>query len=211
MTHGAHVSSPQCSTSSREAEGLHRRALEGKESQLGPQHPSTLASVNNLAMLLKKQGKLEEARLRSSGYTEVTEVSRWRQFSSGQDKGLVSFLFPSFTGVKAKLMKGRARVANSWNCFSGIQASAVDTRLGLIRLTGLLDLNSSTCILCKGRSTLSSKKWNLVARFYLELWLMHWQCVPASRSTRKAFTLASWFPPSYPMQIRFWQTAKGKT
>ena len=98
---------------------------------------------------------------------------------------------------------GRARVANSWNCFSGIQASAVDTRLGLIRLTGLLDLNSSTCILCKGRSTLSSKKWNLVARFYLELWLMHWQCVPASRSTRKAFTLASWFPPSYPMQIRF--------
>ena len=30
-----------------------------------------------------------------------------------QDKGLVSFLFPSFTGVKAKLMKGRARVANS--------------------------------------------------------------------------------------------------
>ena len=27
--------------------------------------------------------------------------------------------------------------------------------------------------------------------------------MPASRSTRKAFTLASWFPPSYPMQIRF--------
>ena len=27
--------------------------------------------------------------------------------------------------------------------------------------------------------------------------------MPASRSTRKAFTLASWFPPSHPMQIRF--------
>ena len=25
----------------------------------------------------------------------------------------------------------------------------------------------------------------------------------ASRSTRQAFTLASWFPPSHPMQIRF--------
>ena len=73
MTHGAHVSSPQCSTSSREAEGLHRRALEGKESQLGPQHPSTLVSVDNLAMLLCKQGKLEEARLRFLGYTEVAE------------------------------------------------------------------------------------------------------------------------------------------
>ena len=76
-------------------------------------------------------------------------------------------------------------------------------RLYIIRLTGLLHLNSSTCISCKGRSTLSSKKWDLVARFYLELWLMHRSCVPASRSTRKAFTLASWFPPSHPMQIRF--------
>ena len=38
---------------------------------------------------------------------------------------------------------------------------------------------------------------------HIELWLMHRSCVPASRSTRKAFTLASWFPPSHPMQIRF--------
>jgi len=50
-------------------------------------------------MLLQQQGKLEEAGLRSSGYTEVTEVLRRRHFSSGQDKGLVSFLFPSFTGA----------------------------------------------------------------------------------------------------------------
>ena len=38
---------------------------------------------------------------------------------------------------------------------------------------------------------------------HIELWLMHRSCVPDSRNTRKAFTLASWFPPSYPMQIRF--------
>ena len=44
-----------------EAERLHRRALEGGESQLGPQHPDTLIWVNNLATLLQKQGKLEEA------------------------------------------------------------------------------------------------------------------------------------------------------
>ena len=44
-----------------EAEGLFRRALEGKEATLGAMHPSTLASVNNLGMLLKEQGKLEEA------------------------------------------------------------------------------------------------------------------------------------------------------
>ena len=63
----SHVSPPQRSISSRQAEGLHRRALEGRESQLGAQHPDTLVSVNNLAMLLKKQGKLEEAGLRSLG------------------------------------------------------------------------------------------------------------------------------------------------
>ena len=67
LSWGSHVSSPQCSTSSREAEGLHRRALEGQESQLGPQHPSTLVSATTLAMLLEEQGKLEEAGLRSLG------------------------------------------------------------------------------------------------------------------------------------------------
>ena len=74
----SHVSTPQCSISSREAEGLYHRSLEGRESQLGAQHPDTLLSVHNLAFVLKQQGKLEEA---------------------GQDKGLVSFLFPSFTGA----------------------------------------------------------------------------------------------------------------
>ena len=73
MTHGglswgsSHVSTPQRSTSSRQAEGLHRRALEGYESQLGAQHPDTLVSVSGLAVLLYEQGKLEEAGLRSLG------------------------------------------------------------------------------------------------------------------------------------------------
>ena len=35
--------------------------LEGREQQLGAQHPHTLTSVNNLAGLLKAQGKLVEA------------------------------------------------------------------------------------------------------------------------------------------------------
>ena len=75
----SHVSPPQCSTSSREAEGLHRRALEGGESQLGPQHPDTLVSVNNLAMLLEKQGKLEEAGPRSLGCREVAFLRHCRE------------------------------------------------------------------------------------------------------------------------------------
>ena len=51
--------------------------------------------MNNLANLLYKQGKVEEARLRSLGYPEVAKVSRGRQFPSGQDKSPGEF---SFTG-----------------------------------------------------------------------------------------------------------------
>ena len=46
--------------------------------------------MNNLATLLYKQGKLEEAGLMSLGYAEVAKVLTGRHFSFGQDKGLVS-------------------------------------------------------------------------------------------------------------------------
>ena len=51
---------PRC-----QAEALHRRALAGCEAHLGANHPETLTSMNNLAILLEKQGKLAEAGLRS--------------------------------------------------------------------------------------------------------------------------------------------------
>lgn len=44
-----------------EAEKLYRRALAGQERRLGPQHPDTLESVSNLAVLLKKRKKKKEA------------------------------------------------------------------------------------------------------------------------------------------------------
>ena len=44
-----------------EAEPLYRRALAGKEEALGPAHPDTLITVNNLANLLSEQGKYDEA------------------------------------------------------------------------------------------------------------------------------------------------------
>ena len=40
---------------------MYQRALQGKEEALGPDHPSTLDSVNNLGLLYKSQGKLGEA------------------------------------------------------------------------------------------------------------------------------------------------------
>ena len=96
----SHVSTPQHSIWSRQAEGLYRRALEGGESQLGPQHPHTLVFVSGLALVLEKQGKLEEAGPWSLGCREVAflALSRGRHFSCGQDE-TGEFSFPSFTGA----------------------------------------------------------------------------------------------------------------
>ena len=40
---------------------MYQRALAGKEQALGPDHPSTLNTVNNLGLLYADQGKLGEA------------------------------------------------------------------------------------------------------------------------------------------------------
>ena len=40
---------------------MYVRALAGNEKALGPDHTSTLATVNNLRLLYKDQGKLAEA------------------------------------------------------------------------------------------------------------------------------------------------------
>ena len=44
-----------------EAEKMYIRALQGKEEALGPDHTSTLSTVNNLGLLYADQGKLAEA------------------------------------------------------------------------------------------------------------------------------------------------------
>jgi tetratricopeptide (TPR) repeat protein len=44
-----------------EAEAMHRRALEGYEKVLGPEHPNTLTSVYHLAFLFHEQHKYSEA------------------------------------------------------------------------------------------------------------------------------------------------------
>ena len=44
-----------------EAEKMYQRALQGYEKAWGPDHTSTLATVNNLGNLYADQGKLDEA------------------------------------------------------------------------------------------------------------------------------------------------------
>ncbi|SLM39072.1 nb-arc and tpr domain protein [Lasallia pustulata] len=44
-----------------EAEAMYRRALEGSEKAWGPEHTSTLDTVDNLGNLYNNQGKMAEA------------------------------------------------------------------------------------------------------------------------------------------------------
>ena len=44
-----------------EAEQMYQQALELREKVLGQEHPLTLASINNLALVLDRQGKYAEA------------------------------------------------------------------------------------------------------------------------------------------------------
>ena len=45
----------------KEAEDMYLRALTGKEKTWGPEHTSTLDTVNNLGLLYSDQGKMKEA------------------------------------------------------------------------------------------------------------------------------------------------------
>lgn len=45
----------------KEAEAMHRRALEARGKVLRRKHPEVLASVNNLSLVLDNRGKHQEA------------------------------------------------------------------------------------------------------------------------------------------------------
>ena len=89
-------------SSRRQAEALHRRCLAGREALLGAQHPDTLSSMNNLAILLWEQGKLGEAGLMVFGVGgdlpgPFTKGIFW--FGQGLKPGSFSFQFPNIVVV----------------------------------------------------------------------------------------------------------------
>ncbi|KAK1625431.1 hypothetical protein BDP81DRAFT_463949 [Colletotrichum phormii] len=52
----------------KEAEAMYERALQGKEKALGPDHTSTLSTVNNLGIFYSDQGRLKEAEAITASY-----------------------------------------------------------------------------------------------------------------------------------------------
>jgi hypothetical protein len=56
-----HLYHVQLTTLQNIAEGIHRLAFRIEEAVLGKEHPSTLASMNNLAIGLSSQGKYKQA------------------------------------------------------------------------------------------------------------------------------------------------------
>ena len=69
------------------------RVLEGFERVLGVDHPDTLGSVNNLGMLLKEQGKLEEAetmlRRNLEGESKISGANHQDTFNARGNLGLL--------------------------------------------------------------------------------------------------------------------------
>jgi Tfp pilus assembly protein PilF len=60
----------------KEAEAMHRRALEVSEKVLRREHPDTFTSVINLGYVLSKQGKYKEAQAMTRRALEgLSEVS----------------------------------------------------------------------------------------------------------------------------------------
>ena len=57
----------------RDAEAIHRRELEIRERMQGPEHPNTLDSVNDLAIVLSRLGKHDEAEAMHRQAVEIKE------------------------------------------------------------------------------------------------------------------------------------------
>ena len=105
------VRSRACISSTRRAAD----ALEGRRRTLGPSHPHTLGSMNNLAALLKAQGHLEEAR---PLYVDALEGRR-RTLGPSHPHTFTSML--NLATLLADVNEREAAAALLRECFAGRQ------------------------------------------------------------------------------------------
>lgn len=92
-----------------EAEGLHRAVLERRQASLKPAHPDILASMNNLGVVLKAAGKLEEAeRLLRSACSAGEAVGPAACSSAASQGHVVAVLRAAGRLRRARVAKGAA-------------------------------------------------------------------------------------------------------
>ncbi|SLM37995.1 kinesin light chain 1, partial [Lasallia pustulata] len=85
-----------------EAEAMYRRALEGYEKAWGPEHTSTLRTVNNLGRLYADQGKMAEA---EAMYRRALEGKEKAWGRSTRRRWTRSTTWGVFTRIKARWPK----------------------------------------------------------------------------------------------------------
>ena len=68
-----------------EAEQMYQQALQGDEKAWGPEHTSTLNTVNNLGALYKDQGKLALAEQMCVSYLALSTTQRISAQKEGND------------------------------------------------------------------------------------------------------------------------------
>jgi tetratricopeptide (TPR) repeat protein len=96
-----------------EAEAMYKRALEGYEKALGPDHTSTLGTVNNLGALYSNQGKLAEAEAMYKRALEGYEKALGANFETYMPAlntiwGLASIFERKADSAKAKILFSKA-------------------------------------------------------------------------------------------------------
>ena len=100
----------------QEAEALYRRALDGFEKALGPEHTSTLREVKNLGRFYRYQGKMEEAETmyRRAGEPQILARLPKSQLVSVYLQALHdgSMAEPSRVGLESYSIRGSIRSLN---------------------------------------------------------------------------------------------------
>lgn len=102
-----------------EAEAIYEHALQGKEKALGPDHPSTLITTNNLGNLYRDQGRIQEAE------------TLYRRALQGYEKAIAENITPSIGSLenmedfaKFQVQQGKTHEARSLyiRCQEGLKA-----------------------------------------------------------------------------------------
>ena len=107
----------------KDAEVLYRRAFEACERTLGAEHPSTLGSVNNMAICLEAMGQLKDAEVLYRRALEAKERTLGAQHPS-------TLRSVNNLAICRRAMGQRKRSTGElWNCLNGLASKCLSLAL----------------------------------------------------------------------------------